>query len=156
MKEEISICGYSPDRGIDYYASGLAGILREVVGPEQRSTHTYVKEVRKALEVLVFTAWDKAEEYIPILAESNIPDSIRSARARECFKELLIGLLRRFRETSDRIPIGARIKLMNMIITSIAEMARYGPPQAGERIVSYVFSSSESSHGNRKEGGEHV
>ena len=139
-EQSIELCRYSPDRGIEYYASGLAGILRRVVGPGQTSTHAYVKEVRRAMETLVFSVWEKAEEYIPVLAEAHIPNSIYSTKGRECFKELLAGLLRRFRETTEDIPIGARIRLMNIVISSVAEMARYNVPPVGELILSQVFS----------------
>ncbi len=134
------LCKYSPDRGVDYYASGLAGILNRVVGSGQTSTHAYVKEVRRAMETLVFSVWEKAEEYIPVLAEANIPEIIYSMKGRECYKELLTGLLRRFRETTEDIPIGARIRLMNIVISSIAEMARYNVPPVGELVQSQVFS----------------
>ena len=141
----LEVCKYRPDRGVDYYASGLAGILRVVVGPGRDSTHAYVKEVRRALETLVFSIWDRSDEYIPVVAEANIPDSLRSARARDCFRELLIGLMRRFRESTSDLPIGSRIRLMNMTISAIAEMARYGRlPPVGEEIVSIVFSKSGS------------
>ncbi len=140
---ELDLCMYKPDRGIDYYASGIAGILKVVVGVGKQSTHAYVKEVRKALETLVFSIWDKSDEYIPVVAEANIPDSIRSSKARECFKELLIGLMKKFKETTNDIPIGSRIRLMNMAISAIAETARSGRlSPVGEKIVSHVFSKS--------------
>ena len=137
---ELDLCRYRPERGIDYYTSGLAGILRVVVGAGKESTHAYVKEVRRALETLVFSVWDRSEEYIPVVAEANIPDSIRSSRARECFKELLIGLMKKFKETTSDLPIGSRIRLMNMTISAIAEMARWGRiSPAAEEILSSVF-----------------
>ena len=141
----VDACEYSPSRGIDYYASALAGMLRVIVGSGQRSTHAYTKEVRKALETLVFDTWDKADEYIPIVAEANIPGEIRSVKARECFRDLLIGLMKRFHETADSMPVGARIRLMNMVMSSIAEMARYTLPPTGEQIISHVFSKPETS-----------
>ena len=140
---ELDICKYNPDRGIDYYASGLSAILKVVVGSGKSSTHAYVSEVRKAMDTLVFSIWDKSEEYIPLVAEANIPISIRSQRARECFKEMLVGLLKRFKETTEDLPIGARIRLMNMTIAGIAEMARRGvKTPVGERIIKIVFSHS--------------
>ncbi len=152
---ELEVCRYSPSRGIDYYAAGLAGILQVVVGPGKGSTHAYVKEVRKALETLVFSVWDRSDEYIPIAAEANTPDSIRSPKARDCFKQLLVGLLKRFKESTGDLPIGARIRLMNMTISAIAEMARRGSiPPAGKEIVSHVFSKSSSSESSSPEGGE--
>lgn len=140
---ELDVCKYNPDQGIDYYASGLSAILKVVVGPGKSSTHAYVSEVRKALDTLVFSIWDKSEEYIPLVAEANIPISIRSQRARECFKEMLVGLLKRFKETTEDLPIGARIRLMNMTIAGIAEMARRGvKAPVGERIIKIVFPHS--------------
>lgn len=156
MGECIDMCKYTPDRGVDYYASGLASILRIAVGPGQTSTHAYVKEVRKALETLVFSVWDRADEYILPIAEANIPDNLRSLRARECFRELLVGLLRRFHETADDIPVGARIRLMNMVIAGIAEMARHTLPPVGDKIKSCVFPKSEFSSSGIGEGGESV
>ncbi|MCE4624267.1 MAG: hypothetical protein F7C35_00170 [Desulfurococcales archaeon] len=147
MEDKEDPCKYSPERGVDYYAAGLAGLLRVIVGSGQRSTHAYVKDVRKALETLVFTVWDKYEEYLDVIAESNIPDSLRSPKARECFRDLLVGLLRRFRETADSVPIGARIRLMNMVISAIAEMARYNLPPTGVMIKNYVFSRKDESEG---------
>lgn len=149
------LCRYSPDRGIDYYVSGLAGILRVVVGPGKTSTHAYVKEVRKALETLVFSVWDRSDEYIPVVAESNIPDTIHSNKVKECFRELLIALLRRFRETTADLPIGSRIRLMNMTVSAIAEMAKRGKlPPVGEKIINHVFSKSSQSVSQNLEGGE--
>ena len=143
MSGGSELCKYKPDRGIEYYASGLAGILRGLLGPHQPSSHAYAKEVRKALETLVFSVWDRAHEYIDVIAESNIPENLYSIKGRECFKELLAGLLRRFYETTRDMPVGARIKLMNMVISAIVEMARYSLPPVGEEIKSYVFSKSE-------------
>lgn len=146
------LCRYNPERGIDYYASGLAAVLRAVVGPGKESTHAYVKEVRKALETLVFSVWDKSDEYIPVVAEANIPVPIRSSRLKECFRDLLIGLLRRFRETTDVLPIGSRIRLMNMTISAIAEMARRGKlPPVGDEILTYVFSKPDHLNLNSSE-----
>lgn len=143
---DLDLCRYSPERGVDYYAGGLAAMLRVAVGPGRGSTHTYVKEVRRALETLVFSVWDRSDEYIPVIAESNVPDSIRSPRARECFRELLVGLLKRFRETTGDLPIGSRIRLMNMTISAIAEMARWGNlPPWGREIISRFFSKQSSS-----------
>ena len=153
MSEESceELCKYKPGREIDYYASGLAGILRVVVGPGRESTHAYVKEVRRALETLVFSIWDK-EEYIPIVAEANVPDSIRSSKAKTCFKDLLEALLRRFKETTNDLPIGSRIRLMNMTVAAIAEMARWDKiPPAGEKIKSCVFSQSPQSSSSSSE-----
>ena len=151
----MELCKYSPDRGMDYYTSGLAGILRKVVGAGKESTHAYVKEVRRALETLVFSVWDRSDEYIPVVAESNIPGSICSSSVRECFKELLIGLLKRFRETTDDLPIGSRIRLMNMTISAIAEMARWGNlPPVVEETLSQIFSRSPKSESTSTDGGE--
>lgn len=148
-------CKYSPDRGLDYYASGLAAVMRAVVGMGKESTHAYVKEIRKALETLVFSVWDRSDEYISVVAEANIPTTIRGPRLKECFKELLIGLLRRFRETTDDLPIGSRIRLMNMTISAIAEMARWGRlPPVGDEILSYVFPKSGHPNTSRDKGGE--
>lgn len=149
------MCKYSPDRGVDYYTSGLAGILKVVVGPGKESTHVYTKEVRRVLETLVFSIWDRSNEYIPVITEANIPDSIRSDRVRECFKELLIGLMKRFKETAEDLPIGSRIRLMNMVVSAIAEMARHGSlPPVGEEIISHVFPKSSQFVSQILEGGE--
>lgn len=153
------LCKYDPGRGVDYYAGALAGILGSIVGHGQdRSTHAYVKEVRKALETLVFMVWDRYEEYIPVTAESNVPDRITSKKGRECFANLLVGLLRRFRETTRDLPIGARIRLMNMTLAAIAEMARYNKiPPVGREVASYIFSKQGPEQGPTSEsemGGE--
>ena len=140
MSRSTDICKYSPDRGIDYYASGLAAILKVVIGPGRPSTHVYVKEIRRALTTLVHVIWDRSDEYIPVVAEANIPAEIQSRKLRECFKELLTGLLKRFRETAGDLPMGARIRLMNMTISGIAEMARRGiSTPVGEDILKFVF-----------------
>jgi len=147
----LELCRYQPDRGVDYYAGCLAGLLKVAVGPHRESTHAYVKEVRKAMETLVFSIWDNSDEFIRVVAEANIPSTLQSGRARECFKELLIGLLKKFRETTDNIPIGSRIRLMNMVISAIAEMARRGTvPPEGQNVLSNIFSSKKSD----VEGGE--
>jgi len=146
---EEDLCRYKPDRGLDYYASGLAGILRVVVGPGRTSTHAYIKEVRDALQALVFSAWDRADELIPIIAESNIPDEAYSSGVRACFRGLLEGLLKRFKEDTDAVPMGARIKLMNMTLRAITEMASGGKlPPVGEKIVSAIFSSKSNPSSN--------
>ncbi len=121
---EINICKYSPDRELDYYAAGLAGIMGPIGWNRGGSTYAYTKEVRKALETLMYTVWDIYEEYLESIVRSNIPNELRSNTARECFAELLKGLVKRFRETTDKLPAGARIKLMNMVIASIAETAQ--------------------------------
>ena len=147
----LELCRYEPNKGVDYYAGCLAGLLNWFVGSYKKSTHAYVKEVRKALETLVFSIWDKSDEYIPIVAGANIPDAIQVGRFRECFKELLVGLMRRFKETTENIPIGSRIRLMNMVISAIAEMARRGTiPPEGQNVLSNIFSSKKSD----VEGGE--
>ena len=153
---KLDLCIYRSDRGIDYYVSGIAGILRVVVGTGKQSTHAYVKEVRRALETLVFSIWDRSDEYIPVVAEANIPDAIRSSKARECFKELLIGLMKKFKETTNDLPIGSRIRLMNMTVSAIAEMARTGKlPPVGEEIASHVFPKpSQSESQSTNEGGD--
>jgi len=149
---ELDLCAYRPDRGIDYYTSGLAGILKVVVGVGRESTHAYVKEIRRALETLVFSIWDRSDEYIPIVAEANIPDTIRNSKARECFKKLLIGLMKRFKESTSDLPIGSRIRLMNMTISAIAEMARTGRlSPVGEEVISNIFPRSLSSSGSQTE-----
>ena len=153
----LDICRYNPDRGVDYYASGLAAILKVVVGPSKPSTHAYVSEIRRAMNTLVFSLWDRSDEYIPVIAEANIPTGIQSPKMKECFKELLVGLLKRFKETTDDLPIGARIRLMNMTIAGIAEMARRGVnTSVGEEIYNVVFSNSGSfsSESQSIEGGE--
>ena len=152
---EVDICRYSPDRELDYYAAGLAGIMGYIGWRRGGSTYAYTKEVRKALETLVYMVWDKYEEYLESIARSNIPDELRSNVARECFAELLKGLLKRFRETTDKLPVGARIRLMNMVLAGIAEMAQ-GPieslPPAGTKIRDFVF--SKHAPGPELEGGE--
>ena len=154
----LDVCKYNPDRGVDYYASGLAAILKVVVGAGKPSTHAYVSEIRRAMDTLVFSIWDRSDEYIPVVAEANIPTGIRSQKVKECFKELLVGLLKRFKETTDDLPIGARIRLMNMTIAGIAEMARRGiSTPVGEEIYKIVFSNSGSSPESQfEEGGEKV
>lgn len=150
------MCRYSPGRELDYYASGLAGILR-VVGAQRggSSTHAYTKEVRRALETLVYIIWDRHEECIDSVVGANIPPELRSTSARTCFAELLKGLLKKFRETAEKLPVGARIKLMNMVIAAIAEMARYNLPPAGARIKELVFSKTPSpAPSPEHEGGE--
>ncbi|PLJ78587.1 MAG: hypothetical protein B7L53_01185 [Thermofilum sp. NZ13] len=123
VKETVELCGYKPDRFLSYYVSALSGILGPLRHGE-KSTHAYVKEVRKALEELLFSFWDKADEMIPIIADSNIPDDLKSPEARKCFRELIAGMLTRFREVGDKLPIGARIRLMNMITAALANIAR--------------------------------
>ncbi|MCE4601382.1 MAG: hypothetical protein F7C38_07490 [Desulfurococcales archaeon] len=154
--EGLDICKYSPDRGVDHYASGLAAILKVVVGPGKPSTHAYVSEIRRAMHTLVFSIWDRSDEYVLVVAEANIPTGIRSPKMKECFKELLVGLLKRFKETTDDLPIGARIRLMNMTIAGIAEMARRGvSAPVGEEIYKFIFSNSGSSpESQSEEGGE--
>ena len=98
--------------------------------------------------------WDRSEEYIPLVAESNIPNSIYSKKARECFRELLVGLLKRFRESTADLPIGSRIRLMNMTISAIAEMARSGRLSPfGEEIKSYIFPKPSPSESISPDGG---
>lgn len=154
MDPEKDLCKYDSARGVDYYAGALAGILGAIVGRGQdRSTHAYVKEVRRALETLVFMVWDRYEEYIPVIAESNVPDKIISKKGRECFVNLLVGLLRRFRETTRDLPIGARIRLMNMTLAAIAEMARYNKiPPVGRQVASYIFFKQGPDQGHALEG----
>lgn len=136
----IDKCRYDSSRSINYYTERLAGLM-SVVGQRRggRSTHAYTKEVRRALETLVIYAWGK-DELIPEIARAHIPDELRSRVARECFASLLEGLLRKFVEASKDISVGSRIELMNIVVSSIAEMAmhRLFPPYV-EQFLSEVF-----------------
>ncbi len=150
---EVDICRYKPDRDLDYYASGLAAMMWQV-GRERGggSTYVYTKDVRKALETLVFMVWDNYEEYLESIARANIPDELRSEVAKECFAELLKGLMRRFRETTDKLPVGARIRLMNTILSGIAQAAR-GPrenlPPVARQISELVFAKRSEEGGGQ-------
>ncbi len=142
----LDLCKYGPDRGLDYYAAGLAGILRGVRRGAS-STHAYTKEVRRALETLVFNVWNDPWEFLDAISEANTPRDIYRVECRRCFAELLRALLRRFREKAENLPAGARIRLMNMIVSAIAEMARYHLPPKGEEIFKSCFLSNNSSGG---------
>ncbi|HEU97922.1 MAG TPA: hypothetical protein ENO36_03605 [Fervidicoccus fontis] len=157
MSSQIEICKYTPERELDYYTSGIASIMR-VIRKGESSTYAYVKEVRRALETLVFDIWDKADSYIFTLASSNMPDEIRSNKLRDCFMELSMGLMRKFYETTKDLPIGARIKLMNMIISSIAEMSKHSPPQFWNDLISKFFEPklSNSFGSSNQSSGENV
>ncbi|MCC6010534.1 MAG: hypothetical protein GU361_06280 [Desulfurococcales archaeon] len=137
----LELCKYDRSRDLDYYVSNVAIIVGRVRGVG-RSTHAYVKELRKALQTLVFSAWGKTE-LIPIIAKSNVPDDIYSNQARECFEDLLKSILIRFYELTKEMPAGARIRLMNMLIDAVAETASrpsvYTP--VGKEIINAFFSS---------------
>lgn len=151
----IDECRYDASRGINYYTERLAAIMQLVGGAIRggTSTHVYTKEIRRAMEALVYAAWDRAEELIPDIARAHVPAELASKTARECFANLLEGLLKRFREEASDLPMGARIQLMNMLLSSIAEMARYGLPPGGSQFKSLVFPKSESMHESQVEGG---
>jgi len=139
MESNVDPCKPTPDRDIDYYASGIATIMRIVVGGGNESTHAYVKDVRKALETLVYIAWNKSRELIPLIAASNIPSEIYSEKLRLCYRDLLTGLLERFREIGDDLSVGSRIKLMNIIIRAMAENARSGiETPVGKSILDFL------------------
>ncbi len=137
-------CRYDPSRGIDYYSERLAALMKYVGNKRgATSTHVYTKEIRRALETLLFTVWDKADEYIPELARAYVPEELYG-QARECYTLLLEGLLKRFKETTENLPMGAKIQLMNMLLSSIAEMARYNLPPGGKDLLSLIFSSAQT------------
>jgi len=152
MEPNIDPCKPSPDRGLEYYASGLSAILRVVVGSGASSTHAYVKDIREALEALVYMAWNNPE-VIPMIASANVPSEIYSEKMRNCYIELLTGLLEKFREVGNNLAPGLRIRLMNMVIRSISENARSGTKTpVGEIILDFLgISKSNSSTGS---GGE--
>ena len=145
------LCEYDPSRDVSYYTERLAAFMRFVASKRGESTHAYTKEIRRALEALVYSAWDKSNDFLRDIARSQVPDELRASELRECYALLLEGLLRRFREISADLPIGSRILLMNMILSSIAEMARYSLPPGGEKFLNYVFSSISK---KKREGGE--
>lgn len=148
-------CMYEPSRGISYYAERLAAIM-QFVGRTRGglSTHAFTKEIRRAMEALVYIVWDKAEDFIPKIARANVPSELRSKTARECFALLLEGLLKRFRDEASDLPMGSRIQLMNMLISSIAEMARYSLPPGASEFRSRIFSKSEPDSESETEEGE--
>ncbi|MCE4618727.1 MAG: hypothetical protein F7C37_04715 [Desulfurococcales archaeon] len=146
--ELLELCKYDPGRGLDYYVAGLAGILRGARRGAS-STHAYTKEVRKALETLVFGVWSDPWEFIDAIVEANIPRDLQKTECRKCFAELLKALLRKFREKADSLPAGARIRLMNMIVSAIAEMARYSLPPAGDKIFELCFLSNKNLGGEK-------
>ncbi len=145
------LCEYDPSRDISYYTERLAAFMRVVGSSRGESTHAYTKEIRRALEALVYSVWDKSSDFLKDIARSQIPDELRAGELRECYALLLEGLLRRFSEVSTDMPIGSRILLMNMILSSIAEMARYSLPPGGEEFLDHVFSSISK---KKREGGE--
>lgn len=148
-------CMYEASRGINYYTERLAAIMR-YVGRKRGglSTYAYTKEVRRALEILVYSAWDNASEFIPEIARAHVPGELRSRVNRECFAGLLEGLLRKFRDEASDLPMGARIQLMNMILSSIAEMARYNLPPGGDKLYNMLFSKPKSTSQPEVGGGK--
>lgn len=147
------MCEYDPSRNISYYSERLAAFMRLVSEERGISTYAYTKEIRRALEALVYSAWDKADDFLKDIARSQIPDELEAGKLRECYALLLEGLLRRFREVTEDLPIGSRILLMNMIISSIAEMARHNLPPEGKIFLDYVFSSFSR---KKRKGGENT
>lgn len=153
MESNTDVCKPTPDRGIDHYASGIATIMRIVVGAREGSTHAYVKDVREALETLVFVTWNKPKELIPIIAASNIPSEIYSEKLRLCFKDLLTGLLLKFRDIGDDLSVGSRIRLMNIIVRAVAENARSGiETPVGKSILDFL--NTNQTQTQHESGGE--
>ena len=134
-------CEYDPSRRISYYTERLAGLMRVVARSRGQSTYAYTKEIRRALEALVYVAWNKSEEFLRDIARSQIPIELRAGDLRECYALLLEGLLRKFREEASDLPMGSRILLMNMLLSSISEMAQYNLPPGGREFLNHVFSS---------------
>lgn len=142
-------CGYDPSLGIDYYTERLAALMRLVSRNRSQSTYAYTKEIRRALETLVYVAWDKPDDLLRDISMSQIPGELISNALKTCFSSLLEGFLKKFHETAKDLSMGSRILLMNMLLSSIAEMGQGSLPEGGEKFLNCIFSSLKS----KNEGG---
>lgn len=150
------VCSYREDRSIEYYAIRVAAIL------SQRgwggSGYRYTKEIREALERIINELdWlSNSDGWLKLITLSESPEDLaRCKEAAECLIQLFEGLLRKFRETTLKLPPGMRQVYANILVSAIERMAKYSSnlPEEVRNLDSWFFSlcsSSQTSNG----GGE--
>ncbi len=146
-----NVCGYSESKRLDYYVMGLAQVMSLVAKQRTESKHSATKEIRRALHVLIHIAWDNSDELIPEISRAFIPSEIYSERLKQCYAMLLEGLLKKFRDITSELPVGSRIRLMNIIVNSIDNIVQNPTliSRGGNyNFIGMIFSKSEF------EGGE--
>ena len=97
------------------------GTLLKIVKSGAESTHAVTKEIRRVLESII--EYDEDIDVSKVFSEALVPLEVYSPKMRKCYVDLVKKLVEKVIETTKNLSIGSKIKLINIIIKAIDNIA---------------------------------